>query len=101
MTATATSKNIRKEARAPNGNEGTAKAMANAMDEADEEIWLVEKYFEKITDQDEIRVWTAYTSDMDEKPVPKPLHKLLTGWGWEPVEGHGTTVREQHVYRRR
>ena len=103
MTHTATSDNVREGIKAESG-EGTAVALANAAEEADVQLHLIEQGEDQFGNT-RIRVWTGYECGEESehhipaKPVPDELHDLITSWGYEIGSHHDNTAdNEQHVY---
>jgi hypothetical protein len=103
MTHKADSANVRDGIEAESG-EGTAKALANAADESDVQMHLIQQGVDQFGNK-RVRVWTGYEAGEDSeftipsKPVPQPLHDLITSWGYEIGSHHDHTAdNEQHVY---
>jgi len=103
MTHKASSENVREGIKADSGR-GTAVALANAADEADVQMHLIEQGKDQFGNQ-RVRVWTGYECGEESehhipgKPVPKELHKLITSWGYEIGSHHDHTAdNEQHYY---
>lgn len=85
--------------------EGTAVALAQAAEEADVEIYLIEQKTD--IGNDTIRVWTGYDAGpesehtIESKPVPGAVHEQIAEWGYEAAINHDPTGKyDQHLYIR-
>lgn len=97
QTHTEEVENVEEGIKAESGK-GTAVALANAAEEAGDELHLIEQGTDQLGN-DRVRIWTTLTGKA--KPVPPELHELITGWGYEIGSHHDNTeANEQHVYMR-
>lgn len=87
------------------GNDGTAMALAQAVEESSMTIHCVEQSKSNITGKLEVRVWTTYggSNSPDPQTVPKSLDKLLRSWGYEtddelPNNDPLRDAHEQYLY---
>lgn len=81
-------------------SKASALKLAQVAEECDDEMWMIQKTTSSVTGEDEIRVWMTYAPS-EPKPMPEPLHELLTEWGYEPAPHNGPgNEGSQHAYFR-